>query len=53
MAAAHTFNLSTSKTEAGRSLEFRANLVYRVGFRTARATQRNKNKQERLLFAVN
>jgi hypothetical protein len=38
---AHTFNPSTWEAEAGRFLEFEASLVYRVSFRTARATQRN------------
>jgi hypothetical protein len=47
----HAFNPSTWEAEAGRS-EFEANLVYRVNYRTARATQRNpvggggKNKSE-------
>jgi hypothetical protein len=52
----HAFNPSTWEAEAGRSLEFKASLVYRVSSRTARATQRNpvwkkqkqknKNKQQ-------
>jgi hypothetical protein len=37
---AHTFNPSTQEAEAGRSLEFKASLVYRASSRTARATQR-------------
>jgi hypothetical protein len=37
----HAFNPSTWEAEAGRFLEFEASLVYRVSFRTARATQRN------------
>jgi hypothetical protein len=37
---AHSFNPSTQETEAGRS-ESKANLVYRVSSRTAKATQRN------------
>jgi hypothetical protein len=37
----HTFNHSTQKAAAGRSLEFKASLVYRVNSRTARVTQRN------------
>jgi hypothetical protein len=44
---AQTFNPSTREAEAGGS-ELEASLVYRVSFRTARATQRNpvsKNKQ--------
>jgi hypothetical protein len=44
----HTFNPSTQEAEAGRSLEFEASLVYRVGSRISRAIQRNpvsKNKQ--------
>ena len=36
----HVFNPSAKKAEAGGSLEFKASLVYRVSFRTARATQR-------------
>ena len=36
----HTFNSSTWETEAG-DYEFKTNLVYRMSFRTARATQRN------------
>jgi hypothetical protein len=40
VAVAHTFNPSSRETEAA-DLEFEANLVYRVSFRTARATQRN------------
>ena len=42
----HAFNPSTWEAEAGRS-EFKASLVYRISFRTARVTQRNcvlKNK---------
>ena len=47
---AHAFNVST--WEAGRQrerqvelceIEFKANLVYKVSFRTAKATQRNQN----------
>jgi hypothetical protein len=38
---AHTFNPSTWEAEAGRYSEFKANLVYRVSSRTARAAQRN------------
>jgi hypothetical protein len=34
-------NPSTWEAEAGRFPEFKASLVYRVSFRTARATQRN------------
>jgi hypothetical protein len=37
----HAFNPSTREAEAGRSLEFKASLIYRVSSRTARATQRN------------
>jgi hypothetical protein len=36
---AHTFNPSTREAEAGRFLRSRP--VYKVSFRTARATQRN------------
>jgi hypothetical protein len=46
---AQAFNPSTREAEAGRSLEFKASLVYRVSFRTAKATQRNpvsKNKNQ-------
>lgn len=38
---ARVCNSSTREAETGRSLEFRANLVYRASFRTARAAQRN------------
>ena len=38
MVVAHCFNHSTS--EAGESLEFEVNLVYRASSRTARVTQR-------------
>ena len=38
---AHVFNPSTQEPEAGGSLEFKVNMVYRVSCRTARATQRN------------
>jgi len=41
MVVAHAFKPSTREAEAGRSLELEASLVYRVSFRTARATQRN------------
>ena len=44
------FSPSTQEAEAGRSLKFEANLVYRVSFRTPRATQRNpvsRNPKER------
>jgi hypothetical protein len=38
----HAFNPSTQEAEAGRSLEFKASLVYyRVSPRTARATKIN------------
>ncbi|EGW03461.1 hypothetical protein I79_021062 [Cricetulus griseus] len=37
----HSFNPSTQEAEAGGSLEFKANLVYRTSFMTSRATQRN------------
>lgn len=37
----HTFNLSTQQPEAGRSLEFEVNLIYRESYRIARPTQRN------------
>ena len=35
------FNPSTREAEAGRSLEFKVSLVYRVNSRIAKATQRN------------
>jgi hypothetical protein len=38
---AQAFNPSTQEAEAGRSLEFKASLDYRVSSRTAKATQRN------------
>ena len=37
----HTFSLSAPVAEAGRSLEFKASLVHKTRFETARATQRN------------
>jgi hypothetical protein len=37
----HAFNFSTQEAEVGRSLEFKASLLYRVNSRTAKATQRN------------
>jgi hypothetical protein len=37
---AHAFNPSNWKTEAFKSLEFKANLVYRESARTARATEK-------------
>ena len=44
------FNPSTREAKAGRSLEFKTSLVYRVSSKTARTTQRNpvsKNKQKK------
>ena len=38
---AHTFDPSTWEAEGDGSLDFKANLVYRVSSRTAMATQRN------------
>jgi len=38
---AHTFDPSTQKAEAGRSLTLKAKLVYRVSSRTDKTTQRN------------
>ena len=35
---AQVFNPNTWEAEAGRALEFKASLVYRVSFRTARTT---------------
>lgn len=44
-AVTHTFKPSIQEAEAGESLEFKANLVYRVSSRTARATlQKNKRR---------
>jgi hypothetical protein len=43
----HTFNPSTWEAVADRISEFKASLVYRLSYRTDRATQRNpvsKNK---------
>lgn len=45
---ARAFTSSTWEAEASESLEYEANLLYRVSFRTARATQKNhvlKNEQ--------
>ena len=47
---AHVVAPSTREAEAGGFLEFEASLVYRVRFRTARATQRNpvsKNQKKK------
>ena len=42
MVVADAFSHSTQEAEAGRDLyEFEVSLVYRVGLRTARDTQRN------------
>lgn len=44
----HAFNSSTEEAKTGRSLEFKANLVYRASSSTTRVIQRNpasKNKQ--------
>ena len=44
------FGPCTHEAEAGRSLEFKTNMVYKVSSRTARATQRNpvwKTKKEK------
>jgi hypothetical protein len=38
---AHAFNPSTREAEAGGFLSSEASLVYKVSFRTVRATQRN------------
>jgi hypothetical protein len=38
---AYSFRSSIWEAEAGRSLEFKANLVYRVSSKKARAAQRN------------
>ena len=45
----HVFNPRNWEAEAGGFLEFQASPVYRVSFRTARATQKNpvlKNKKQ-------
>ena len=43
----HVFNPRNWEAEAGGFLEFQASPVYRVSFRTARATQKNpKNKNK-------
>ena len=42
MIMVHTFNLSTQEAEAGEYLcEFRANLVYRMSSKAAKATRKN------------
>jgi hypothetical protein len=38
---AHAFHSRSQEVEAGISLEFKANLLYIVSSKTARATQRN------------
>jgi hypothetical protein len=46
----YVFSSSTGEAEAGKSLEFKARLVYSVSSRTARAIQRNsvlKNQGKR------
>ena len=47
---AHTFNPSTQEAETDKSLEFKANLVYKASSRTVRATERNsvskQNKEQ-------
>jgi hypothetical protein len=53
--ARHVFNASTKEAEAGGISEFETSLVYRVNFRTARATQRNlvlKNKQTKIQKSI-
>jgi hypothetical protein len=45
---AHTFNPSTQEAEAGGPFEFKANLVYRVNSRRAKATQRNPALRRKL-----
>ena len=44
---AHTFNLSAQEVEETDLSEFKASLIYRETYRTAKATQRNpvSNKQ--------
>ena len=51
----HIFNSSTQEAEKGRSLEFKANLVYRASFRTARATQKSPvlKKNQKVLIGNN
>jgi hypothetical protein len=46
----YTFKPSGWEAEAGDSLIFEANLVYRVSSRTARATQRNPVKIKKKFF---
>lgn len=38
---AHTFNPICQEAEADKSLEFKANLIYRANFKTARVIQKN------------
>lgn len=37
----YTFDLRTQEEETGRHLELEVHLVYRVNYKTARATQKN------------
>lgn len=47
----YTFNRSTQEAGAGRS-EFQARLIYRVSYRTARATKRNSiSKKTKINFS--
>ena len=41
----HNFNPSTREAEAGGSLEFEANLVYRVSSRTDGAKEKEKGRK--------
>jgi hypothetical protein len=47
----HAFNPSTREAEAGR-FEFKANLVYRVSSRTARAIQRNHVSKKKIMLSM-
>lgn len=48
----YVFNPNTWKTDAGRSLEFKARLVYRVNYRTARAAQRNRVSKSKMFSSI-
>jgi hypothetical protein len=43
----HIFNFSTWAAEAGKSLEFKVSLVYRMSSRAARTTQRNPSPKRK------
>ena len=50
--AVYTFNPRSQEAEAGRSLEFKANLVYRASSRTGKATQRNSVMVKKKIVSV-